>query len=384
MKIAVLTSVHSPFDIRIFHKQCKSLARAGHEVTLISRHDRDEVVDGVRIKGIGGGRAHRLQRATRIVWQLYREAVRLDAAAYHLHDPELIPIGLLLRKRGKHVIYDAHEDLASTIPDKEYLPRRLDTPIAWVSGRLEREAARHFSAVVTATPAIGELFRPVNARTVVVQNFAILDEWDASAQLPWSIRPQLAAYAGGMNWGRGLRQMVEAMGFVPAHLGARLALAGAYSPPQLQTAAAALPGWKHVDDLGVLTRAGVVALLGRARAGLLVYQPEPFNIVAGPNKLFEYMAAGMPIVASDFPLWRRIVDQERCGVMVDPTDPRAIGEAIGMLLSDRAEAEAMGRRGRQAAERQYSWEVEERKLLALYAGLDSPGEQVVNLVSRAS
>jgi glycosyltransferase involved in cell wall biosynthesis len=106
--------------------------------------------------------------------------------------------------------------------------------------------------------------------------------------------------------------------------------------------------------------------------------------VAGPNKLFEYMAAGMPIVASDFPLWRRIVDQERCGVMVDPTDPRAIGEAIGMLLSDRAEAEAMGRRGRQAAERQYSWEVEERKLLALYAGLDSPGEQVVNLVSRAS
>ena len=100
-----------------------------------------------------------------------------------------------------------------------------------------------------------------------------------------------------------------------------------------------------------------------------MFRPAPNNIEAQPNKLFEYMAAGIPVVASDFALWRAIVDDTGCGLLADPCDPNAIATAVAYLLSHDREAEAMGRRGREAVARRYNWSAEEPKLLHLYADL---------------
>jgi len=138
-KIVHLTSVHTAFDVRVFHKECKSLARSGKHVVLIVPHDRDEVVDSVEVKGIriSGGR---LVRMTRTVWSLYREALRQNGDLYHFHDPELIPLGLLLAARGKTVVYDIHEDAPADILHKDYIPRRLRRPLTWSVRKLENAA----------------------------------------------------------------------------------------------------------------------------------------------------------------------------------------------------------------------------------------------------
>ena len=108
-KVCILTSVHPPFDVRIFHKEAKSLVKAGYDVTLIAQHDKEEIVDGVKIVNLHKPR-NRIERMTKTVWSAYRKAVQVDADIYHFHDPELMPIALRLRKRGKRVIYDIHED----------------------------------------------------------------------------------------------------------------------------------------------------------------------------------------------------------------------------------------------------------------------------------
>ena len=371
-KIVHLTSVHTAFDVRVFHKECKSLARSGKHVVLIVPHQRDEVVDSVEVKGIpiSGGR---LVRMTRIVWSLYREALRQNGDVYHFHDPELIPLGLLLSARGKTVVYDIHEDAPADILHKDYIPRRLRRPLTWFVRKLEDAACRRFSGLIAATPTIARRFHSVNPNTVVVHNFPMLDEIAPTGALPWSERLPVVAYIGSISERRGIREILKALALLPSANPTQMMLAGPFSPEELRTELMRLPGWACVKYLRVLDRPSVASLLSRVRLGLLVLRPEPNFCNAMPIKLFEYMAAGIPVIASDFPLWRQIIGEAGCGLLVDPRDPQAIARAMEYLLSHDAEAEAMGRRGRQAARELYNWNSEERVLLKFYSELLEPG-----------
>lgn len=364
MKIAHLTSVHGPRDSRIFDKECRSLARAGHEVTLVAPGTQDDSVEGVRIKAVAKSRS-RLARMTLGVLRVYKKALREDANVYHLHDPELIPAGILLRLRGNQVIYDVHEDLPRTVANKSYLPRLLHRPIRWACEHLENVTLRHFTALVAATPEIGARVCGINPRSVVVNNFPIAQATDIAPRR-WAERDCCVAYIGSITEPRGIRELVAAMALLPASVPTRLALAGSFSPPHLQQKVAGLPGWERVDYLGTLDREGVVDLLGRVRVGLVVLHPRPNYVCSRPIKLFEYMMAGLPVIASDFPVWRDIVKRSKCGLLVDPMNPHAIKEAISDLLAHPELAEQMGHSGRAAVLRDYNWKSEEESLLALY------------------
>jgi glycosyltransferase involved in cell wall biosynthesis len=376
-KIVHLTSVHPAFDVRVFHKECKSLARSGKHVVLIVPHRRDEVVDSVEVKGIqtGGGR---IVRMTRTAWSLYREALRQNGDVYHFHDPELIPLGLLLAARGKTVVYDIHEDAPADILHKDYIPRPLRRPLTWSVRKLEDAACRRFSGLIAATPTIANRFRSINPNTVVVHNFPMLDEIAPNEALPWNERPPAVAYIGSISERRGIREILQALALLPSDNPAQMMLAGPFSPAELRTGLMRLPGWARVKYLRVLDRPSVANLLSRVRVGLLVLRPEPNFCNAMPIKLFEYMAAGIPVIASDFPLWRQIIGQAGCGLLVDPKDPLAITRAMEYLLSHDAEAEAMGLRGRLAACELYNWNSQERVLLKFYSELletSAPGKK---------
>ncbi len=367
-KVVHLTSVHTAFDVRVFHKECKSLARSGKNVVLIAPHPSDKVVDSVEVKGIrsSGGR---FVRMTRTAWRLYREALRQNGDVYHFHDPELIPLGLLLAARGNTVVYDLHEDAPSDILHKDYIPRRLRRPLMWCVRKLEDAACSRFSGLVAATPTIAKRFYSINPNTVVVHNFPKFDEIAPNVALPWSERIVAVAYIGSISERRGIGRILKALALLPSASSAQMMLAGPLSPGGLLTELERLPGWARVQYLGVLDRPSVANLLSRVRLGLMVLQPEPNLVNAMPIKLFEYMAAGIPVIASDFPLWRKIIGEAGCGLLVDPQDPLAIARAMEYLLSHDAEAEAMGRRGRQAACELYNWDREERVLLKFYSDL---------------
>lgn len=372
-KAVHLTSVHSALDARIFHKECRSLARAGFEVTIIGPHSADMVEDHVRVKSIRQDRS-RLVRMTRTVWRVYREAKKQQADIYHFHDPELIPIGLLLRAGGKDVIYDIHEDVPKDILSKHYLPSWTRRLIAGTIGMLENSVAKYFSALVTVTPSIADRFRPLNRHTIIVFNYPDQTEI-ASAQesRPWDLRRQSVAYVGSITAQRAIHEMVSAMSLLPPALSATLELAGWESPENLcRDELSGHTGWARVHHHGLLDQPNTIRLLRGVRAGLVLFHPEPNHLESMPQKIFEYMGAGLPVIASDFPLWRRILGDANCAIFVDPLAPRQIAEAIEYILDHPAEAEAMGRRGQVAMLNLYNWDTEAEKLVNLYAGLMEP------------
>jgi glycosyltransferase involved in cell wall biosynthesis len=368
----VFTSVHPPFDIRIFHKECKSLLAAGYDVVLLARSPEDCVVDGIRLRAFPKAK-NRLERVTRTVWRVYREALKQGADVYHFHDPELIPIGLLLRLRGKSVIYDVHEDVPRCLPYKPYWPRWIGASVAHVVELLENSACRFFSGIVAATPGIAARFAHLNPRTIIVNNYPLMSELSLMPHRPWRTRDMAVAYVGSsVSVSRCAIEMVQAMGLLPPDLQASLILAGPFLPESLRERLAADPGWSRVHACGFLDRAGVTGVLSRARVGFVLQHPEPNAMAGKPIKMFEYMAAGIPVISADFPLWRQIVDGARCGLCVNPLNPQEIAQAVQYLLTHPEEAEAMGRRGRQAVEEHFNWDHEEIKLLNLYCDLVQP------------
>jgi len=372
LRVVHMTSVHSAVDPRIFHKECRSLARAGFDVTVVGPYHGDTAADAVRIKSVRKDRS-RLTRMTRTAWRVYDRARREGADVYHFHDPELVPFGLFLSLCGKSVIYDIHEDLPKDVLSKHYLPPWSRPLMSWVVKGIERFACGRFAALVAVTPSIAGRFARINPRTVVVHNFPYADELIAEeAAVPWDRRHQSVAYVGGITVQRAIREMVAAMALLPDSLQARLELAGPEIPQEADSAALRRhPGWSRVRHHGFLDQPTTFRLLHSVRAGLVLFHPEPNHVEAMPQKIFEYMGAGLPVIASDFPLWRRIMGEAGCGIFVDPTNPSQIAKAIEYVLSHPREAEEMGRRGQMAVAERFNWNSEASKLVRLYEQIES-------------
>lgn len=369
MRVVHITSAHSRDDVRIFLKECTSLAQYGHEVTLLVADglgdQLNQTAGMVSILDVGrfDGRIKRILKSPR---QLLGLARSIRADVFHLHDPELLTIALALQKEGCKVIFDAHEDVPKQILAKHYLHPWTRGAISKVVSVYERYVCSRLSGVVGATPTIRDKFMACAQRIVDVNNFPLLGELDSVDD---SLRSGTdICYVGGIATIRGIREIVQAMGHVTHH-GARLNLVGSFIEPEVESQLRVSPEWSRVQAWGQQDRTGVRQVLARSNVGLVTLHPTVNYVDALPIKMFEYMAAGIPVIASDFPLWRGIMESAECGVCVDPLDPRAIARAIDDLLADPDRAMKMGENGRRAVLERFNWGIEEQKLLNFYQAL---------------
>lgn len=364
--VAHLTSVHEVDDDRIFTKECRTLATAGFDVMLIGPAKADGKVDGVQIRALPVPNG-RLQRMTITVWQVLTAALGSKAEVCHFHDPELIPVGICLKLFGRRVVYDVHEDYPQKILDKTWIPALLRRPLAAGMAGIEAVAARLFDGIVAVTPTIEDRFPP--SKTVRVANFPMLEEFSAEPATAYADRQLQVCYAGLLAEQRGLFDMIAAAEKVEGGAEHCLQLAGAFDSDATKAASHASSGWKKVNHLGWLDREGIADMLSSARAGVVMMHPVPCYIACYPIKMFEYMAAGLPVIGSDFPIFRELLDDGRCGLLIPPEDPKALAEAIEWIFSHREEAEAMGVHGRRRVEQLYTWQAESAKLIDLYRRL---------------
>lgn len=362
IKIAHLTSVHPRNDTRIFIKQCRSLAAHGYDVTLVVADGKgDEYRDKIKIVDVGqlNGRLNRMFKTTR---RVLRKAIESNADLYHFHDPELMLVGLKLKRLGKKVIFDSHEDVPKQILGKPYLNPVLLRMLSGSFSIFERYTCSRFDGIITATPFIRDKFFKINLQSVDINNFPIIGELDAA--VPWSGKQNEVCYVGGIAAIRGIREIILACDF--SQTSARLNLAGYFYEPAVEAEVRSYSGWLRVNEHGFINREGVREVLGRSVAGLVTLHPVANYLDGLPVKMFEYMAAGVPVIASDFPLWREIVEDNDCGLCVDPLDPKAIAAAIDFMINNPERARQMGQNGKQVVLEKYNWRAEEAKLLTFY------------------
>jgi glycosyltransferase involved in cell wall biosynthesis len=173
-------------------------------------------------------------------------------------------------------------------------------------------------------------------------------------------------YIGGISEIRGIIPLIDAMAQCN---NITLDLAGEFPDGPLKTKAKASLGWQFVNELGFINREKAQQIKSESIAGVVSFFPAENHINAQPNKIFEYMASGLPVIGSDFPLWRDIIEKNNCGVCVDPYSPQSIADAVIQIASDKQKALLMGKNGIDALKQKYNWNSEKKKLLALYTKL---------------
>ncbi|MBE0536473.1 MAG: glycosyltransferase family 4 protein [Phycisphaerae bacterium] len=366
MKICQISTVHPLNDNRVFHKECKSLARSGHDVTLIIKHDRNETIDGINVIALRS-RKNRLSRMLLGTCEALRLALRNKADVYHFHDPELIPACIFMKLFGKKVIYDVHENTAHQMLNKNWLGGMFKRRMASVLvGFAEKISKVFFDVIIVARPDIAEHW---NCRKVrVVLNAAALETIDNAAIAEMAKSKAAVIYAGGLTDIRGIKQLVEAMEIVGDR--AELWLIGGWQEKSFETECGHLAGWRHVRYLGYMSVQDVFSCMKKCDVGVVTFLPAPNHLTTLPNKPFEYMACGLPVIMSDFDYWREIFSD--CALFVDPGSAEQIAENINRLLDDPELAGRLSAGGRKLVEEKYSWEAESRKLLAIYDSLQRP------------
>jgi len=289
----------------------------------------------------------------------------LDAEIYHAHDPELLPVCIKLKRMGKTVIFDAHEDFPKQLLAKPYLNWLSRRVLSCAAAVYERFACKQLDAIIAATPSIQVKFTGINSNSVAINNYPILGELFSTEKLTGASK-RTVVYVGGISQVRGIFPLLDSLNETGD---VRLDLVGNFSEEEVESAARSHANWHKVNYHGFLGREEVALHLSTAIAGMVTFLDSPNHIESQPNKMFEYMSAGLPVISSDFPLWREIIEGNDCGICVDPGKPEEVAYAITRLALNPAEAERFGSNGKSAVERVYNWGIEEGKLLELYTSL---------------
>jgi glycosyltransferase involved in cell wall biosynthesis len=354
--------------VRIFHKEAKSLAKAGYDVTLIAQHIKDEVVDGVKIIAIPKS-FKRFSRVLITDIRILISAFKQKADIYHFHDPELIPVGVLLKLSGKKVIYDVHEDLPEQIMGKHYIPFWMRRPIAILVQLIEQLASTVFNYIFVATDSIEKNFDR-HQSAITIRNFPILNSSKThTVNGNRKTHNYVLIYTGGLTEERGITNVINSLEYIDCDL--ELILLGEFETKVYGDKVRSLKGFNKVRYFGKLDFIEIGKYYNQADIGVVCLQPIDRYKISLPTKLFEYMEAGLPVVASNFPLWIRIIDESSCGICVDPTNPEEISDAIKYLIEHPDKAKEMGENGRRAVLERYNWDKESKKLLAAYKVLSS-------------
>jgi glycosyltransferase involved in cell wall biosynthesis len=365
IKVCHMTSAHSSNDTRIFYKQCTSLANGGYDVYLVAQGESYEE-NGVKIAGVpkvSGGRFRRMIQGAKSV---YKKALEINADIYQIHDPELLPYALKLKKRGKKVIFDSHEDLIESISDKSYLPKILRPLLHCIFKIYYKIIIKKYSAVITVTPHIYDKLVKLNKNTHIISNPPIVSVDDEIKAYAIS---RNIVYAGGISsqWCHNI--IIEALANCND---VKYILLGSGNEKYLGELKNQ-PEWKFVEFLGKVPFEEVKENFKKSSVGMAVLMysgnTDYKSGTLGNTKLFEYMSEALPVVCTDFVLWKEIIDKYKCGICVNPYDVNEISNAINYLLDNPEIAKEMGQNGRRAVLEEFNWGVEEEKLLELYGAL---------------
>lgn len=361
-RIAMVTTAHPHDDVRIYHKEAKTLSRAGWRVEIINAHFGGTDENGIRFCRVAlpGGRLWRMASARKVAAEALLQS-RADICM--LHDPELLPLLADLQRMVIITAYDAHEDLPAQLMTKPWIPPFLGGAAARWGRRLLTRYLPLADGVLTATGGIAQSLEGLNKRICVVRNRPTADDcilFDTARSNIAPI-PKAICYAGALTEQRGIYRMIRCCHAA----GGTLLLAGAFESEAVRQKAEAMPEYACVQYFGVLGRQGVAELYAKSGVGLLLLADTPSYRESEPIKLFEYLCAGLPVVASDFLHWRETVPD---GVTFVANDDEAVS-AIRLAITRPVAVDI------KIARQKFSFKTDEERLLQFFDVLEQKGRR---------
>lgn len=359
MKICHLTSAHDSYDTRIFQKECVAIAeKHNYEVFLVAPGE-SRVDQGVSIVGIGDKPANRVKRMTTFTKEIYRTAILIDADLYHFHDPELLHVGMKLKRRGKIVIFDSHENTYLQIKVKAYIPSIVRNLVARCYLEYEKYVCRHIDAVIY--PEEKNPFQGIANKTICVDNFPILSEFTAKNI---NGKKYDVCCAGSLTEERGITNLLKAA----KQSNAKVVLAGEFSSDEYKHDLEQLGLLNNVEFKGLCSLEEVKNILEETKIVVsnIKHVGQYYLTNNLPTKVYEAMAMEIPVILSNFPYFEKMIDMYKFGICINPDSVDDLSEKISYLLSDNDLRLKMGENGRKLVEEKFSWEKEKLKIFELY------------------
>lgn len=366
-RVVQLTTVHHPYDPRIFHKECVSLQKAGFDVTLIAQAGEQGTSADKPIKHIPLKKyKSRLKRMTIGALTAYKKAKKINADVYHFHDPELIPVAWLLKNKKNVVIYDIHEDYMTSILQKNYASMPIKKILATTYKLMERFFTRDFELCLAE-----KYYKDIYPRGKCILNYPTVNDKFLNSKREIPPKNKLL-YTGNVSVVRGAmlhariplideRMQIYFVGKCPNDLAEKM-----YETAGEKRDNLIIEGIDQFIEKEVIEER---YLNTNWLAGIALFPPTEHYMKKELTKFFEYMNAGLPIICSDFPVWKEFIETYQCGIAIDPYDDEAIKQAINYLENNPEEAKRMGENGKRAVVEELNWGTEERKLISWYNDL---------------
>lgn len=366
MKIVHLSSVHYALDTRIFHRECSSLIKLGYQVDLVAQWGGNETLNGVNIVALPQvtSKSDRLHKVIPSLWKIATTYPK--KTLFHIHDSELIIVGLLLKRKGYKVIYDVHEDVPRDLLSKVWIPVLLRKPLAAIVSLLEARADKYFDAIISVTEEIKDRFQ--NTNNYLVRNYPDANELlvQEGATTEYHKRNNVLTYIGEIQAERGIHHIIEALSIISDKYPDITFDLGGKINERYKSKLEELKGWQSTNFLGWVSRPMIPTVLNKAKIGLLVLDRHPNFENSKPVKLFEYMLSGLPIIASDFNYWKNLIGEANCAIFIEPSNPAKLVDALEWILNNPKAAKEMGERGRNFAMQKFNWSTELDNLQLCY------------------
>lgn len=344
---------------------------AGYDVHIVTNDGLpDEEKDGIHIwhSGFKPGDS-KIKRILQGRTYTYKKALEINADIYQIHDPELIPVGLKLKKKGKKIIYDAHENFPKQILQKDWIPKIFRKILShWANQYLKRTLKKYHAVLGVSFNQEEQFLTEYKLKEVrIITNYPLVEK----IPIPridfetYSVRAKNFCYVGTISREWKNEFIIQAMG----ELDFSLLLAGDGDQDYLENLKAHKQ-WKNVIFYGRIPFDKVKDIFNKSIAGLVIIDYVPncnYKIgTMGINKLFENMEAGLPVICTDFILWRDIIDRYKCGIYVNPNDYEQIKNAIKYVVDNPKEAYQMGQNGITAVENEFNWNRQREIYLEIY------------------
>jgi glycosyltransferase involved in cell wall biosynthesis len=341
----------------------------GNVSLLVADGKGDELVSDIKILDIGIPSRNRLGRAIMGSFGMWKKLRTLKHDIVHLHDPELLPLGLLINLTNNVVIYDMHENLPKEILTKNYINSIIKYPLSFIL-QIFQKIIFQYIPVVFAENSYTKDFKKVK-KSAIVLNYPLIEKLNKvviKKKNTFNI-----GYLGGISRERGALMQLRAIAELRAEgFEIETTFIGPCSDEVVNS---------DIYKLGISERwaffSGRVKpedawlRISECHVGLVILEPSPNFVESYPTKLFEYMILGLPCIVSDFPLYRRVVEEAKCGLLVNPLVLSDLKESIKWMYENQLEAIEMGMRGRYCATEKYNWSSEFLKLKKLYIDLIS-------------